>query len=60
MHQELLFAYILKFTKKRLAHPQNLLGWYFSYLIFFQDLSFLHLEVTLLFAKLCYVFEEKP
>ena len=28
--------------------------------IIFQDLSFLHLEITLLFAKLCYAFEEKP
>ena len=28
--------------------------------IIFQDLSFLHLEITLLFAKLCYQFEEKP
>ena len=26
---------------------------------FFQGLSFLHLEITLPFAKLCYVFEEK-
>ena len=26
---------------------------------FFQGLSFLHLEVTLPFAKLCYAFEEK-
>ena len=26
---------------------------------FFQDLSFLHSEITLLFAKLCYAFEEK-
>ena len=26
---------------------------------FFQDLSFLHLEITLTFAKLCYTFEEK-
>ena len=26
---------------------------------FFQGLSFLHLEITLLFAKLCYAFEEK-
>ena len=25
----------------------------------FQDLSFLHLEITLPFAKLCYAFEEK-
>ena len=25
---------------------------------FFQGLSFLHLEITLLFAKFCYVFEE--
>ena len=27
---------------------------------FFQGLSFLDLEITLLFAKLCYAFEEKP
>ena len=27
--------------------------------IFFQGLSFLHLEITLPFAKLCYAFEEK-
>ena len=26
---------------------------------FFQGLSFLHLEITLSFAKLCYAFEEK-
>ena len=26
---------------------------------FFQGLSFLHLEITLAFAKLCYAFEEK-
>ena len=26
---------------------------------FFEGLSFLHLEITLLFAKLCYAFEEK-
>ena len=26
---------------------------------FFQGLSFLHSEITLLFAKLCYAFEEK-
>ena len=26
---------------------------------FFQVLSFLHLEIVLLFAKLCYAFEEK-
>ena len=26
---------------------------------FFQVLSFLHLEITFLFAKLCYAFEEK-
>ena len=26
---------------------------------FFQGLSFLHLEITLPFAKLCYAFEEK-
>ena len=26
---------------------------------FFQDLSFLHLEIALPFAKLCYAFEEK-
>ena len=25
---------------------------------FFQDLSFLHLEITLPFAKLCYAFKE--
>ena len=30
----------------------------FSYLIF-QGLSFLHLEITLPFAKLCYAIEEK-
>ena len=35
-------------------------GWHFPYLIFFQGLSFLHLEITLLFVKLCYAFEEKP
>ena len=34
-------------------------GGHFSYLIFFQGLSFLHLEFTLLFAKLSYAFEEK-
>ena len=33
-------------------------GWHFSYLIF-QDLPFLHLEITLYFAKMCYAFEEK-
>ena len=33
-------------------------GWHFSYLIF-QGLPFLHLEITLPFAKLCYAFEEK-
>ena len=33
-------------------------SWLFSYLTI-QDLSFLHLQVTLPFAKLCYVFEEK-
>ena len=27
--------------------------------LFFQCLSFLHLEIILLFAKLCYAFEEK-
>ena len=27
--------------------------------LFFQSLSFLHLEITLLFAILCYAFEEK-
>ena len=27
--------------------------------ISFQVLSFLHLEITFLFAKLCYAFEEK-
>ena len=27
--------------------------------LFFQGLSFLHLEITLSFAKLCYVLEEK-
>ena len=27
--------------------------------IFFQSLSFLHLEITLCFAKLCHAFEEK-
>ena len=26
---------------------------------FFQGLSFLHLEITLPFARLCYAFEEK-
>ena len=26
---------------------------------FFQDLSFLHLEIILPFVKLCYVYEEK-
>ena len=26
---------------------------------FFQDLSFLHLEITFPFAELCYTFEEK-
>ena len=26
---------------------------------FFQGLAFLHLEITLLFAELCYAFEEK-
>ena len=26
---------------------------------FFQGFSFLHVEITLLFAKLCYAFEEK-
>ena len=31
-------------------------GWHFSYLIFSR---FLHLEITLSFAKLCYAFEEK-
>ena len=30
---------------------------HFSY--FFQGLSFLHLEITLPFAKLCHAFEEK-
>ena len=29
------------------------------FLFNFQDLSFLHLEITLPFAKLCYAFEEK-
>ena len=29
------------------------------FIIFFQGLLFLHLEVTLPFAKLCYAFEEK-
>ena len=33
-------------------------GWHFSYLIF-KNLSFLHLEITLPFAKLCYAFEDK-
>ena len=33
-------------------------GWHFSYL-FFQDLSFFNLEITLPFAELCYAFEEK-
>ena len=33
-------------------------GWHFFYLIF-QGLSFLHLEITLSFAELCYTFEEK-
>ena len=27
---------------------------------FFQDLSFLHLEITLPFVKFCHTFEEKP
>ena len=31
----------------------------FLFNFFFQDLSFLHLEITLLFAKL-YAFERKP
>ena len=31
--------------------------WHFYYLIF-QGLSFLHLEITLTFSKLCYVFEK--
>ena len=35
-------------------------SWHFFYLILFQGLSFLHLQITLLFAKLCYAFEEKP
>ena len=30
-------------------------GWHFSYLLF-QGLSFLHLKITLPFAKLCYAF----
>ena len=33
-------------------------SWHFFYLIF-QGLSLLHLEITLLFAKLCCTFEEK-
>ena len=33
-------------------------GWHFP-VSFFQGLSFLHLEITVPFAKLCYVFEEK-
>ena len=32
-------------------------GWHFFY--FFYGLSFLHLEITLFFEKLCYPFEEK-
>ena len=28
--------------------------------LFFEGLSFFHLEMTFLFAKLCYAFEEKP
>ena len=35
-------------------------GWTDTFPIyFFQGLSFLHLEITLPFAKLCYAFEEK-
>ena len=35
-------------------------GWAGTFPIyFFQGLSFLHLEITLPFAKLCYAFEEK-
>ena len=41
---------------KRLGRGRG--GGHFSYL-FFQDLSFLHLEITLPFAKLCYAFQEK-
>ena len=36
------------------VHPVNLVLFNF-----FQGLSFLHLEFTLPFAKLCYAFEEK-
>ena len=34
-------------------------GWHFSCLKFFKGLSFLHLEITLSFAKLCYAFKEE-
>ena len=34
-------------------------GWTLFLFNFFQGLSFLHLEITLPFAKLCYAFEEK-
>ena len=33
-------------------------GWHFP-IYFFQGLSFVHLESTFHFAKLCYAFEEK-
>ena len=33
-------------------------GWHF-FIYFSQALSFLHLEITLPFARLCHVFEEK-
>ena len=32
----------------------------FLFKFFFQGLSFLHLEITLLFAKLYFAFERKP
>ena len=32
---------------------------FFLFNFFIQGLSFLHVEITLLFAKLCYAFEEK-
>ena len=32
----------------------------FLFIYFFQGLSFLHLEITLLFAKLYFAFERKP
>ena len=33
--------------------------WHFFQSNFFQGLSFLYSEITLIFAKLCYVFEER-